>query len=232
LLCVIDTQEACAQHKGPTVPRQSPTHRCILSFRYDNLQRCKTSAVGLSQAGGSTRNTPPKRCVRFWELQGFISSVSFLSAYFMDQSTAQGDPSPPDKEHDSKNRSLGTTLMSEPTTRVVAGPPGLTLDASLSRGNDSPATGPRCTRGSGGASPRARSGRVPWPPSPATGSPFPQLARPAPDGNGVIAGSPTADRMSPTAAPWAAIAAPTSVPAVPALNAARGAAAGRPVQGV
>lgn len=45
---------------------------------------------------------------------------------------------------------------------------------------------------------------TPWP-SPATGSPFPQLARPDDSTVGVISSSGRADRMSPTAAPWVAV---------------------------
>ncbi|KAF8066303.1 hypothetical protein HT031_002626 [Scenedesmus sp. PABB004] len=66
--------------------------------------------------------------------------------------------------------------------------------------------------------------RAPWAQSPATGSPFPQLARPADNAVGVISGAPTADRMSPTAAPW--VAAPAMGPPSSQLI------TGRPVQGV
>lgn len=51
--------------------------------------------------------------------------------------------------------------------------------------------------------PSPTAGKAPWASSPATGSPFPQLARPDTD-LGVISSSTKADRMSPTAAPWVA----------------------------
>jgi hypothetical protein len=63
---------------------------------------------------------------------------------------------------------------------------------------------------------------APWP-SPATGSPFPQLARPSDNAIGVISSSAKADRMSPTAAPW--VAAPAAGPPSSQLM------TGRPVQG-
>jgi hypothetical protein len=65
--------------------------------------------------------------------------------------------------------------------------------------------------------------KAPWASSPATGSPFPQLARPDPVGRGVISSSSKADRMSPTAAPW--VAAPNVGPSSSQLM------TGKPVQG-
>lgn len=66
---------------------------------------------------------------------------------------------------------------------------------------------------------------APWP-SPATGSPFPQLARPADNALGVISSSGKADRMSPTAAPW--VAAPAAAAAGPQSSQLM---TGKPVQG-
>lgn len=65
---------------------------------------------------------------------------------------------------------------------------------------------------------------TPWP-SPATGSPFPQLARPDDSAMGVISSSGRADRMSPTAAPW--VAAPPAAAGPPSSQLMTG----RPVQG-
>lgn len=70
---------------------------------------------------------------------------------------------------------------------------------------------------------------APWASSPATGSPFPQLARPADNAVGVISSSGRADRMSPTAAPWVAAAPPRPLAAGgggAGLGAGVGAAAG------
>ena len=64
--------------------------------------------------------------------------------------------------------------------------------------------------------------KAPWA-SPATGSPFPQLAQPADNALGVISSSQKADRMSPTAAPWVAAAA-AGPPSSQLLT-------GKPVQG-
>lgn len=66
--------------------------------------------------------------------------------------------------------------------------------------------------------------KSPWP-SPATGSPFPQLARPADNAMGVISSSGKADRMSPTAAPWVAAPAAAAGPQSSQLM------TGKPVQG-
>lgn len=65
---------------------------------------------------------------------------------------------------------------------------------------------------------------TPWP-SPATGSPFPQLARPDDSAMGVISSSGRADRMSPTAAPWVAVPPAAAGPPSSQLM------TGRPVQG-
>lgn len=66
---------------------------------------------------------------------------------------------------------------------------------------------------------------TPWA-SPATGSPFPQLARPDDSAMGVISSSSgRADRMSPTAAPWVAAPPAAAGPQSSQLM------TGRPVQG-